>query len=175
MAMLVLGFTIVMFGLDRFHFELLLIFAGPIFVNFLAIIFLSKKCPASKTLAKSGELKIFPILKLTVFIVFILAASKYLQILFGNLGLFVLTFIVSLFEIHGSMIANIQLHNAEMISLQTLGMFLCLSIAASFISKIGLVMVLATRALSKVFVFYCAILILSLSVGWAPFYFLSSY
>ena len=73
--------------------------------------------------------------------------SKLLQMYFGQQGLMVLTFLVSLFEIHGSVISNVQIFESGTINLKVLTSLLTLSIVASYLSKLFLIHTLGHKNL----------------------------
>jgi len=170
-AMLVEGAGLLVLGTSEFHLTVMLIFVGPTAVACLMIVLLVRRLPHRKTDAEASEIRILPILKLSAFILTILAVSKLLQDVFGQSGLVILTFLVSLFEIHGSVIANIQMHDAGTLSVKFLGGLLAISVTVSFISKLFLVSTLASRGLRLQVIKYTAILALSLAVSWAVFQF----
>lgn len=171
LAMLFEGLTIILFGTRDFHSVLSIILLGPIFATVLMILFISKKQSAGYIKIDSANFKIMPILKLSVFIISILALSKILQKLVGQSGLFILTFVVSLFEIHGSLVANVQLHDAGAFDVRVLGASLAISVVASYISKVFLIFSMGSSALAKQALKYTALLFLSLFAGWAFFLF----
>jgi hypothetical protein len=83
-----------------------------------------------------------------------------------------LTFLVSLFEIHGSVIANIQMRDAGAFSVQFLGGLLAISVVASYLSKLFLIQTIGSTALRNKVLKYTAYLFLSLIVSWVTFLFL---
>lgn len=96
----------------------------------------------------------------------ILSVSKALQKIFGNSGLLVLTFLITLFEIHGSVIANLQLHESGTIDVNFLVGLLAVSIFSSYLSKFFLVSTLGSAQLRKQ-VFRCTVgLAMSLLASW---------
>ena len=120
---------------------------------------------------KTSNSKILPILKLAAVIILILTVSKILQAFFGRSGLIVLTFLVSLFEIHGSVIANIQMHDAGAFTVKFLGGLLAISASASYISKLFLVHTMGSRGLRARVIKYTGILFLALVLSWVVFMF----
>lgn len=170
-AMLVEGISLLLVGTDEIHPSLFLIFLGPISATLIMIFLQSRKLTNRVLDVEQNSFKILPILKLAAFIVSILVLSKVLQNSFGQKGLSILTFLVSLFEIHGSVIANIQMHDAGVFDVRTLGNLLAISIIASYLSKLFLIYTLGkselwTRALKPT-----SILFLSLSLSWTLFVF----
>lgn len=172
LAMLFEAVAIVLWGSSESHPTLLIIFSGPILIAISMIIFLSQNAKSSSLKIDKIQLDIIPVIKLAVFIIVILGLSKLLQNIFGEGGLLILTFIVSLFEIHGSVIANVQLHNTGIFDESLLGGLLALSVAASFISKLFLIYTLGSAALKKKTTKYTVLLFLSLVLSWLIFIFL---
>ena len=147
--MLFEGIVVLIAGTAELHWKLLLIFFGPICLTTVLITIQSKKVIRTQTSLAKAEYKILPIVKLSGLIVVILALSKLSQTIFGQIGLVGLTFLISLFEIHGSIIANVRLHDAGSVSVQFLSILLMISVVASYTSKLFLVFTLGTSALRK--------------------------
>ncbi len=171
LAMLFEGSVIIFWGTKEIHASLFLIFLGPILVTAIMIFWLSRKSTKGHLKIEASPLDILPILRLSIFIIAILLLSKILQKVFGHSGLLIFTFLVSLFEIHGSVIANIQLHNAGAFNVQLLGCLLALSVAASYLSKLFLIFTLGSSALKWQAVKYTSILFLSLIASGLVFLF----
>lgn len=153
LAMLAEALLLVLVGSRSPAPQLYLIFAAPILLTLGLALRGYRKAESPKPSVPeppSPPLKLGPILKLTAFIVAILGLSKILQQLLGESGLMLLTFAVSLFEIHGSVIANIQLHEYAAIQTHLLLVLLTLSVLASYVSKIFLVYSLGNRWLKHV-------------------------
>lgn len=165
-AMLFEGLALVTAGAAKAHVSVLLVFIGPIAAT-LAMIFVQyRRMNGHPVTQNTSSFQILPILKLSLFIIAILSVSKISQNLFGENGLLVLTSLVSLFEIHGSIIANVQLHEASAISFKFLCSLLAVSVAASYFSKLFLIFTLGspalrTRALKCTLVIFC-----SLALSW---------
>ncbi len=172
LAMLVEGVMLLLLGTTGIHLPLLVIFLGPILVTAGILVLTTRKIPHRRLKLEPLNLDILPILKLAGFIIGILSLSKLLQNIFGQSGLLILTFLVSLFEIHGSVIANIQLHDAEAFSVQFLGGLLAISITASYLSKLVLIQTIGSTALRNKVLVYTAFLFLSLILSWVIFLFL---
>jgi uncharacterized membrane protein (DUF4010 family) len=171
-AMLIEGlFFLLMMGKDEFHFQLTLIFIGPLIISSIMIYLQSRHIPAKNSNLTAPKFEILPILKLSAFIIVILALSKALQNFFGQSGLLLFTFLVSLFEIHGSIIANIQLHQASAIDVKLLGGLLSLSIVASYLSKFFLISRLGSKVLKMQSLKATFWLFTSLGVSWLLFIF----
>jgi uncharacterized membrane protein (DUF4010 family) len=168
------GALMLLVGASEIHPSLFILFLGPMFATTVMITLQTRKLTDQSSAIEQGTFKILPILKLSAFIISILILSKLLQKFFGQNGLLVLTFLVSLFEIHGSVIANIQLHDAGAFDVQMLGVLLTLSIVASYVSKLGLIYILGRSELKTRVLKRTAILFLSLGASWGVFYFLNS-
>ncbi len=171
LAMLCEGIVLLLLGPAEIHYALLLLFSGPAIVTLLMIVILARKLPHRAAKSENIELKILPILKLAAVIILILTVSKILQAFFGQSGLIVLTFLVSLFEIHGSVIANIQMHDAGAFTVKFLGGLLAISASASYISKLFLVHTMGSRGLRARVIKYTGILFLALVLSWVVFMF----
>lgn len=146
---------------------LYLMFLAPILTCLALTFFAARRVRHIPDHFQNQGLEVGSLLKLAAFIVGILALSKILQDSLGDAGLMFLTFGVSLFEIHGSVIANIQLANAKVIGHSTLVTLFALSVAASFVSKTGLVYVLGSRALKVRMTWVTLILVTVQAVSWA--------
>ncbi len=165
-AMLIEGLTIVLTGTMQLHFSVLIVFVGPLVATVIMIWFYSQKIISKRTLHVETPFDVLPILKLSFFIISILVISKILQNFFGQKGLMILTFLVSLFEIHGSVIANVQLHESNGVSVQLLGHLVAISILASYLSKIFLIWTLGDINLRSQALKCTAFLFLTLLLSW---------
>ncbi len=173
LAMLLEALAITVFGTQNFHLHLLIIFFGPILITLLMIIFQARTAELRPFSLENTQINIFPIVKLSAFVIGIITLSKILQNIFGQSGLIGLTFIASLFEIHGSIIANTQLHDTGGITVSFLGGLLSLSITASYISKLFLVATLGSPSLKTRVTQSTLFLFLSLTLSWLIFSFLN--
>ena len=171
LAMLLEALAISIYGTTEFHRNFIILFAGPIFTTLLMIVYQTKRARPQQLALGDTELKLLPILKLSAFILSVLTLSKFLQTIFGRAGLLALTFIVSLFEIHGSVIANLQLHESGTLGVQFLGGLLATSIVAASCSKLFLVLTLGSPQLKKSILRTTIVLNLSLAVSGLIFYF----
>lgn len=88
-------------------------------------------------------------LKLTLFIVLILAASKLVQEWAGSQGLMLLTFVISLFEVHGSLISTSQLLAADKIDGAQYERLIETSLLASYVSKVVLIAAISNAKFRK--------------------------
>jgi uncharacterized membrane protein (DUF4010 family) len=169
-AMLIEGIALVLLNTSNIHYSLLLIFAGPLVTTGVLIAILVKKIPHRAIKIEDAEIEFLPILGLAAFIIGILSFAKLLQSIFGQSGLVVLTFLVSLFEIHGSVIANIQLQDSGAFGVTFLGGLLATSVAASYVSKVVLVHTIGATELKRKVVKFTALILVSLLVSWGVFF-----
>jgi len=169
LAMLAEGVMLLVLGTAEVHLPLLLILSGPILAAVIMIVVLTLRIPHREVAAREVQLEILPIIKLAAFIIAILAVSKLLQHFLGQSGLMVLTFLVSLFEIHGSVIANIQMHDTGAFGVEFLGGLITLSVTASFISKMSLLWTIGTHKLRRAALRYTIALFAVLMASWLVF------
>lgn len=165
-AMLFEGLALVITGTTSVHITTVVIFIGPILATIIMIFFQYRKLEDRYDQADTSKFKILPILKLSLFIIAILAVSKISQNFFGKNGLLVLTSLISLFEIHGSIIANVQLHEAGSVSVKFLCSLLAVSVVASYISKLFLIFTLGSPLLKSFATKSTLLLFGSLAVSW---------
>jgi uncharacterized membrane protein (DUF4010 family) len=166
-AMLFEGLALVIIGMTDVHYSNLMIFTGPILATLVMIFVQYRKLTERSDESERRSFSILPLFKLSLFIVIILSISKISQAIFGQNGLLVVTSLVSLFEIHGSVIANVQLHELGEISVSLLSSLLTISIVSSYLSKVFLIWTLGSPVL-RVCAIKCTLyLFFSLSVSWA--------
>lgn len=165
-AMLFEGLVLVVAGTSIVHFSHVLIFLGPIFATIGMIVMQYRKKRDHKPSSDHAAFQLLPILKLSIFIVIILSVSKIFQNLFGQNGLLVLTSLVSLFEIHGSVIANVQLHESGSVSVNLLCGLLAISVVASYLSKLFLISTLGSPGLRSHAIRSTLLLFGSLGISW---------
>ena len=168
-AMLFEAAALALTGAGEIHSSILIIFFGPIILTIIMIIFQSRKLSNREHESQGVSFEILPIIKISIFILLILLLSKVLQNQFGKNGLMVLTFLVSLFEIHGSIIANVQMHDRGVITVSVLGSLLSISIIASFLSKLFLITTLGSKelkakALKSIFILFGTVFLSWLSL-----------
>ncbi|MBX2995331.1 MAG: DUF4010 domain-containing protein [Bdellovibrionaceae bacterium] len=165
-AMLIEGLALVATGTTDLRLSNLVIFIGPLLATAWMIVIEFRAHDDRRSSSTQSTFQILPVLKLALLIVVILSASQIFQRIFGQNGLLVLTSLVSLFEIHGSVIANVQMHEAGLVSAQFLCSLLAVSIVASYLSKIFLITTLGSarlrsQALWRTFYLFC-----SLGISW---------
>ncbi len=169
LAMLLEGFVLLIVGASKIPLSVYLIFVIPILSNIILIYFESKKTSQAKIDMKMSEIKILPIIKLSVFVIFILIFFKVLKNNFGSQGLLFLTFFVSLLEVHGSLIASIQQFNSKAVDLNLLVLLLGVSIFASLISKVIFIILMGSSSFKKLSLKAITILSVSLILSWFLF------
>lgn len=167
-AMLFEAVALVLAGTGEIHSSILIIFLGPISATIIMIVFQTRKLPNRQLQSQDVSFEILPILKLSIYILLILFLSKVLQSQFGQNGLMLLTFLVSLFEIHGSVIANVQMHDYGTTTVSVLGILLATSLVASYLSKLFLISTLGskefkTKALKSTLILFAALFLSWLS------------
>lgn len=166
LAMLLEAFALLGIGTSQLHLPEVFVILTPLTVTGVLIWIHSKRIDTPSFEVETSSFEITPILKLGLFIVAILILSKLLQSFFGTSGLAVLTFLVSLFEIHGSVIANVQLHESKAIGTNLLSGLLAISISASYISKLFLIYTLGSRSLAVSATKNTLVVFMALVLGW---------
>ncbi|WP_413577579.1 DUF4010 domain-containing protein [Bdellovibrio sp. HCB290] len=161
------GLVLVYVGLDEMHWSLVWIFAGPLAVT---IVLLAGRIRRLREITFQENtlptMNIKSLLTLGFVVAGFLILSKVLQNVLGNSGQFLLTFLVCLFEFHGSVIGNVALHQQELITVKTLGNLLAVGLMASYLAKMVLVISLGDTRLRNKVVKYSILLIFSLGIGW---------
>ncbi len=148
LAMLFEALAFVALGTTEFHASAFFLILGPILITSIAI-FLKLRAKKTSTthLENPASIDVLSTLRLLGFILTVLLLSKALQETLGRFGLVALTFFVSLFEIHGSIISNVQLHNSGAINEKFLCGLVAVSIAASYVSKLVIFQTLGGQVL----------------------------
>ncbi len=165
-AMLFEGLMLVITGTSSPHLSNLIIFIGPIIAT-IGMITIDYKAQRNQMgSVDNSTFQILPILKLSLFIVAILSVSKICQNIFGQNGLIVLTSLVSLFEIHGSVIANVQMHESGAVSVNFLCSLLAVSVVSSYLSKLFLISTLGSASLRSQVTKRTFFLFFSLGISW---------
>ena len=165
-AMLFEGLAMVMAGATEIHLQTLLIFIGPILATVGMMFIQYRRVENRHGSSEVSSFQILPLLKLSVFIIAILTLSKVSQNLFGKSGLLVLTSFVSLFEIHGSIIANVHLHESGAVNIHFLCSLLAVSVAASYLSKLFLISTIGSSFLRSYAIKSTLFLFVSLIISW---------
>lgn len=168
-AMLFEGVLLILIGQSKIEPSFLLLFLGPLSATLIMVIFQSQGLYEQNLKNQQGAFKILPILKLAIFIFLIITFSKILQRSFGEKSLLIITFFVSLFEVHGPIIANIHMYDTESFDKSMLGNLIATSILASYLSKLFLVFIFGSRVLKIKSSLYTGFLVLSLALSWFVF------
>jgi uncharacterized membrane protein (DUF4010 family) len=148
LAMMLEILFLLFIGAGQFPISLLLLFVGPIGLNIFFIVSNMKNIKDSNyTVELEQTLKLSSTIKLALFIILALVISKILSQYFGTNGLFLFSFFLSLFEVHGSVVANAQLYQGGAFSDFTLGTLVFVSMAASYFSKMFIVWTLGSETL----------------------------
>ncbi|MBO9666480.1 MAG: DUF4010 domain-containing protein, partial [Bdellovibrio sp.] len=170
LGMVVEGLILVFVGVGEMHWELLWVFAGPILMTVGLLIWRVRKLQEIKF--QEGALPpmgVGALIILGLVVAAFLILSKLLQKTLGQTGQFVLTFLVCLFELHGSIIGNVQLHERNIIDIRTLGNLIALGLFSSYLAKMSLVLFMGSDSLKKRVAKYSLWLMVSLFVGWGIF------
>ena len=168
--------VLVLVGLTEIHWEIFLVFSGSIIVT--PILMMMRLRSLRHIEFEDGDfLTVHPrsIIKLGLLIAVFLALSKLLQILNGLSGQFLLTFVICLFELQGSIIGNVQLHESQILNIANLGHLIAVGILASYLAKWGLVLFLGSPGFKRRASKYVAILIGAHLLGWGLFTMVSQY
>lgn len=161
---------LIFFGAAEPHWDLAIIFAAPLVVTIALIVWRSRTLRGVPFTNSNGSaLGVSSVIKLAIFILLILAASKILQNAVGESGIFILTFLVCLFELQGSIIANLQMQQAGDLTVRALGHTIMLGLLASYLAKMILVMIVGQKDFAIRVVKYTACLVSSVLFGWAVF------
>lgn len=149
LAMLVEALLLVLIGTQDWQFGTFLQFAPSILLTLIWIRKLWNPSQMPSEPAGPIKLDLFSAFKLAGFIFFVLTLTKILENSGGKLGIYFLTFVVSLFEVHGSIIANVQLFESHSLDQRALSTLLCISLIASLLTKVALVQFLGSANLSR--------------------------
>lgn len=133
------------FQLVGLHFAIL----GVLTVGMIALLWRRQSRPHPAMAGSEDVLDWKSSLKLTIFIVLILAASKLVQDWVGGQGLMLLTFVISLFEVHGALISTSQLLAADKIDGAQYERLVEISLLASYVSKVFLIGVISHAGFRK--------------------------
>lgn len=170
LAMLLEAVLLVKVGTPDLNPAIFVLFMGPLLLTCGGIVGTSRVARNKKLpLKEQPELNLSSILKLSAFIFLVLTLSKIGQNIFGQSGLIGLTFIVSLFEIHAPVIANVELQGNGEISLSLLGALLSVSLTASYLSKLFIIYSLGSPSLAKEIRNWTGWVLASLGASWMVF------
>lgn len=174
-GMILEGVILVYVGLTEIHWEIFWVFSGPIIAT-VFLLFVRVRSLQKINFDDNDVAAVHPasILKLGVLIAVFLALSKFLQSYLGTSGQFLLTFLTCLFELHGSIIGNVQLHEQNVLTIQILGHLIAVGILASYLAKWALVMFVGSPGFKRRASKYTGILLTAHLVGWGVFSFMVS-
>lgn len=158
MAMLLQAAALVAIGTKQLDASVFVLLAGPALAAAVCLFKLHRSEPASVVRIASLEFQLLPVLKLSAAILSLIALTKLLQSSLGPNSLFVVSFLSALFEAHGAIIANLQLHDAGHLSESLLVLLVGISLLASMISKLFLVRTLGSKQLTSLVARYSALL-----------------
>lgn len=161
-AMLLEGLALVILGTPDPHFSLVVIFLGPLIATAILIFRQSRVSLGDVPPREPLQFKITPLLKLTVFIIAIVLSSKAIAGFLGQSGFYLLTFIAALFELHSTLIANLQLHDAGKFTPQVLGNLIALSIFSSYLAKVFIIYTVGGPPLQKPILKSSAVVLMAL-------------
>mgnify|MGYP003393341921 CR=1 FL=1 len=166
-AMLIEGLAIVLLSGHASGVKAIPLFLLPILAACTLIVLHTQSKRTQSLHLPKASFQLKPTIELSVFIVVILVISRLLLHSFGTTGLFLQTFITSLFEVHGPIIVSVQLHEAGSISYETFALLIALTLSASFISKFVLACFLGTSQFKKRILKCTLGLMGSLFAGWS--------
>lgn len=171
LAMLVEAISFVFVGVDSKDYKIIIIFVGPLIMTFFLMSRWKNKSTHTNAvkIEKPYDLKFSSSIELTLLIVGIISLSKILKNLYGQNGLIAMTMIISLFEIHGSIISNIQFFTQKVINLDVIGLLISISILSSYLSKIGIIYSIGNKFLRKIVLLWSFQIIISLFLSWLLF------
>lgn len=168
-AMQVVCLAIILIGTTGIHYSLLILILSPIAAALVMIYVETRKSSDDHEAIKPEQFEFLHVLKLTAFIITTIIISKIAQSFLHEGGMAAITFVVSLFEMHGSIVANLQLHDAGVIQVRQLGALLTTAIVASYVSKLFMVYTLGSIELRVKVLMYTGLSLASLGLGWLLF------
>lgn len=168
-AMQIVCLVILLIGNEGLHYSLLTLILTPVVAALIMIYIETKNSADGHEVAKAEKFEVLHVLKLTAFIITTIIISKIAKSFLAESGMVAITFIVSLFEMHGSIVANLQLHDAGEFDVKQLGALLATAIVASYVSKLFLVYTLGSIELRIKVLKYTALSLGALGTGWLIF------
>lgn len=166
-AMLLQGIILYLVTNNKADFNTLLLFLVPLVVTIFLII---KRVIHTKDRNSSFDdvtFNWFVIGKLALLVIFIIIISNLIKSYLGDVGLRIMTFFISLFELHGMVIASTQLFVSNKISLSFFNELVTLTLLAGYISKVGIILSLGSSYLKKKVGLWSALICLSIIGAWA--------
>lgn len=164
-AMLTQGLFLCIITLSNIDFKSLNLFLFPMVTTIALMI---RRAIHTKDISLPKQelhLNWLSILKLSLFVCLILSISIYSKNWIGDMGLQMITFIISLFEAHGSIVASSQLLSTHKIEVSMFHSLIALSILASYVSKLIIVYILATPYLKRKVTLWVVLILISLSLS----------
>lgn len=165
-AMLIQGIVLYLITTKVILLSTLSLFLIPLFVTVILII---KRTIHTQDRQVNGEeiyLDWFVIAKLALFVIIIIVISNLIKNYLGDVGLRIVTFLISLFELHGMVIANTQLMVSQKINLSLFNELMTLTVLASYVSKVIIVFSLGSKYLRKKVLNWTGLISLSLILAW---------
>ncbi len=157
-------------GTGTFDWKLQGVFAGPIVVTLCLVVWRARSISKIQFQPEAiPALSVKSVLSLGLIIMLFLVLSKFLQTYLGAVGQYYLTFLICLFELHGSIIGNTQLLQNEVISRQTAGDLFALGVLSSYLAKMTIAIFMSSRPFKIRIIKYTAWLSLSLITAWILF------
>lgn len=174
LAMLFQASVILITGLEHPTLKFLSILLGPIVMTGALIAIRFHRTSDTKVPSElPTPISFFSLIKLTLFILVVLSISSGLQRALGNSGLILTTSIAALFEMHGTVMVNMQLWENGHISNFLVMSLIAISFASTCISKMFLVYTLGSQYMRKKFMRWTGILLLVQFLNWLVLYFIS--
>ena len=167
LAMLVEALVFICIWAKPLDYKIFIILLGPFLMTGVLIYFWHRKSTHTKVEEdkSDSDLGLSSSVKLALFIALVSSLSKLFNKSFGSIGLTLVTGVVSLFEVHGSIISNVQLFSDKTISLPLLGTLLGVSLTASYFSKILIVLALGSSTMKKTISIWSSLMVMSIALS----------
>jgi uncharacterized membrane protein (DUF4010 family) len=166
LAMLSQGIFLALLTAKQLPWSSLSLFVIPMVVTILLMIRRSIHTSKMSLPKESNAFSWWSILKLGLFIVIILSISHQAKKFAGDLGMQVVTFIVSLFEAHGSIIASSQILYNKKIDLPHFETLIFLAILSSYVSKLIIVFLMGDKYLKRKITIWSGAIVSSLALAY---------
>lgn len=176
LAMIFQSALILVTGLENPSFKVLGVLLGPTVATIILIaIRVHRTYDVQVSPEPPAPVSMISLIKLALFIMVVLAISRGLQNLLGDSGPILTTMIASLFEMHATLMANIELSENEHISTFLLMSLLAISFCSTCFSKLFLVYSLASEYMRKKFIIWTILLLVIQLLNWLLFKFIYTY
>lgn len=165
LAMSVQAIILMLITSSKIPFLTLSMFIFPIIVT---IILIFQRSIHTKDRSISNNYTVFSwfnTIKLAFFICFILIFSHAAKVHLGDQGLKVVTFLISLFEIHGAIVANTQMYVNQELKLEVLNQLIAISILSSYFAKLLIIYFIGSKYLKRKVTIWSLIIISGLSIS----------